>query len=63
MAFDSISNICIFSGGSRISQSGAPTYYMAKFSRKLFENEEIVVHRAPLDPPLFLNPAKSSINS
>ena len=54
------------SGGSRISQrrganpkGGAPTYYLANFSWKLHENEEILGQRGdarpsppPLDPPL-----------
>ena len=30
------------SGGSRIFQRGASTYYLVKFSRKLHENEEIL---------------------
>ena len=44
-----------------LAQKGAPTYYLANFSRKLHENEEILgqkggVPRAPLDPPLvYLN--------
>ena len=29
------------SGGSRISQTGILTYYLAKFARKLYENERI----------------------
>ena len=55
------------SGGSRISprgganspRGGAPTYYLANFSRKLHENKEILGPRGgarplrpPLDPPL-----------
>ena len=32
--------VTLTSGGSRISQTGAPTYYFAKFHRKLHENEE-----------------------
>ena len=50
------------SGGSRISQrrganpkGGAPTYYLANFSQKLHENEEILGQRGgarvPRAPP------------
>ena len=46
-------NLC--SGWSRISQKGVPTYYLANFSRKLHENEDILGRgRAPrpLYPPM-----------
>ena len=45
-------------GGGANPQRGAPTYYLANFSRKLHENEEILGRggarpsRPPLDPPL-----------
>ena len=38
----------IASGGSRISQRGAPTYYLAKICQKLHENEE---NWTDVDPP------------
>ena len=45
--------------GALIPKGGAPTYYLANFSQKLHENEEILGQRggthppcAPLDPPL-----------
>ena len=44
-------------GGAK-PKGGAPTYYLANFSRKLHENEEILGRggarpsRPPLDPPL-----------
>ena len=48
-------------GGSANPKGGAPTYYLANFSRKLHENEEILDQRgsarpsrSPLDPPLLL---------
>ena len=57
----------LISGESRISQGrganpkgGTPTYYLANFSQKMHENEEILgrggrVPRAPpLDPPLLI---------
>ena len=60
-----ITPACLNSGGSRIFQTGAPTshgaitYYLANFSRKLHENEEILGQRdkgarptRPPDPPL-----------
>ena len=46
---------------------GAPTYYLANFSRKLHENEEILGQggRAslvpPLDPPLLGGPAHAIV--
>ena len=45
-----------------ILKGGAPTYYLPKFSRKLYENEEILAEggrpwRPPLDPPLFSDPS------
>ena len=41
-------------GGGANHKGGAPTYYLAKFSRKLHENEEILGQRggASLAPPL-----------
>ena len=46
-------------GGGANPKGGAPTYYLANFSRKLYENEEILGQRGarvprgpPLDPPL-----------
>ena len=42
-------------GGCSNSRGGAPTYYLTNFSRKLHENEEILVQRwgcASLAPPL-----------
>ena len=45
-------------GGSANPKGGVPTYYLANFSRKLHENEEILGRggarpsRPPLDPPL-----------
>ena len=45
--------------GALTPKGGAPTYYLANFSRKLHENEEILGQRGgarplrpPLDPPL-----------
>ena len=44
--------------GALTPKEGAPTYYLANFSRKLHENEEILGRggardaRPPLDPPL-----------
>ena len=41
-----------------LTPKGAPTYYLANFSRKLHENEDILGQRGhegrapPLDPPL-----------
>ena len=32
----------VYSGGSRIYQRGAPTYYLAIFFQKMHENEEIL---------------------
>ena len=62
----------VSSGGSRISQrrgayhkGGVPTDYLANFSQKLHENEEILgqrgahIPRAPLDPPLVRHASKS----
>ena len=47
--------------GALTPKAGAPTYYLANFSRKLHENEEIWDQRGgarpsrpPLDPPLSL---------
>ena len=47
-----------FPKGGDVKPGGAPTYYLANFSRKLHENEEILGQRggacipcAPLDPP------------
>ena len=49
-------------GGGANPKGEAPTYYLAIFSRKLHENEEILGQRGgthpsrpPLDPPLFMN--------
>ena len=48
-------------GGGANPRGGAPTYYLANFSRKLHENEEILgrgggrVPGARLDPPLVSN--------
>ena len=47
-------------GGGANPKGGVPTYYLANFSRKLHENEEILGQRGggarpsrpPLDPPL-----------
>ena len=46
-------------GGANPKRGEAPTYYLVIFSRKLHENEEILVRggvraslRPPLDPPL-----------
>ena len=41
-------------GGGTNPKGGAPTYYLANFSRKLHENEEILGRggRASLVPPL-----------
>ena len=46
-------------GGGTNPKWGEPTYYLANFSRKLHENEEILGQRGgarpsrpPLDPPL-----------
>ena len=45
-------------GGGANPKGGAPTYYLANYSRKLHENEEILGQRGaaslalPLDPPL-----------
>ena len=46
-------------GGGANPKEGAPTYYLANFSKKLHENEEIwgqrggrVPRAPPLDPPL-----------
>ena len=44
-------------GGGTNPKGGAPTYYLANFSRKLHENEEILGQRGgthPLHPPLDL---------
>ena len=48
-------------GGTNPKGGGAPTYYLANFSRKLHENEEILDQRGgarpsrpPLDPPLLI---------
>ena len=44
--------------GALTPEGGAPIYYLANFSRKLHENEEILGRggarpsRPPLDPPL-----------
>ena len=44
--------------GALAPKGGAPNYYLANFSRKLHENEEILGRggarpsRPPLDPPL-----------
>ena len=50
-------------GGANPKGGGAPTYYLANFSWKLHENEEILGQRGgariprapPLDPPLYLS--------
>ena len=45
--------------GALTPKEGVPTYYLANFSRKLHENEEILGRggarplRPPLDPPLY----------
>ena len=45
-------------GGGTNPKGGVPTYYLANFSPKLHENEEILDQRghaslaSPLDPPL-----------
>ena len=44
-----------FPRGGGANPKGAPTYYLANFSRKLHENEEILGQRGaspPLDSPL-----------
>ena len=52
-------------GGAPTPEGGAPTYYLANFSRKLHENKEILGPRGgraslapPLDPPMILVAAK-----
>ena len=49
-------------GGGANPKGGRPTYYLANFSRKLHENEEILGQRRgahplrpPLHPPLYLH--------
>ena len=42
--------------GKTPEEPGAPAYYLANFSQKLHENEEILARGegyAPPDPPLF----------
>ena len=48
--------------GALTPKGGAPIYYLANFSRKLHENEEILGQRGgarpsrpPLDPPLVID--------
>ena len=57
-------------GGGAKPRGGAPTYYLANFSQKLHENEEISGQRGegardarpPLDPPLPMNIKIDNIN-
>ena len=46
-------SVTVNSEGSRISRRGPPTYYLANFSRKLHENEEILGRGASFAPPKF----------